>query len=55
MIPYACEEDCDPAPCCFDGTDLSVVAPVWSGRTMGGNGIRDFTASVGVTAFENEA
>ncbi len=52
--PYACEEDCNPAPCCFDGTVCRWLHQF--GRPYYGlKWYRDFTASVGVTAFENEA
>ena len=52
--PYACEEDCDPAPCCFDGRICRWLHQF--GRPYyGWKWYRDFTASVGVTAFENEA
>ncbi len=51
--PYACEEDCDPAPCCFDGRICRWLHQF--GRPYyGWKWYRDFTASVGVTAFENE-
>ncbi len=51
--PYACEENCDPAPCCFDGTVCRWLHQF--GRPYyGWKWYRDFTASVGVTAFENE-
>jgi hypothetical protein len=52
--PYACEEDCNPTPCCFDGTVCRWLHQF--GRPYyGWKWYRDFTASVGVTAFENEA
>ena len=52
--PYACEENCDPAPCCFDGRICRWLHQF--GRPYyGWKWYRDFTASVGVTAFENEA
>ncbi len=51
--PYACEENCDPAPCCFDGRICQWLHQF--GRPYyGWKWYRDFTASVGVTAFENE-
>ena len=51
--PYACEENCDPAPCCFDGRICRWLHQF--GRPYyGWKWYRDFTASVGVTAFENE-
>ena len=52
--PYACEENCDPAPCCFDGRVCRWLHQF--GRPYyGWKWYRDFTASVGVTAYENEA
>ena len=51
--PYACEENCDPGPCCFDGRVCRWLHQF--GRPYyGWKWYRDFTASVGVTAFENE-
>lgn len=51
--PYACEENCDPGPCCFDGRICQWLHQF--GRPYyGWKWYRDFTASVGVTAFENE-
>ena len=52
--PYACEENCNPVPCCFDGRFCRWLHQF--GRPYyGWKWYRDFTASVGVTAFENEA
>ena len=52
--PYACEENCEPALCCFDGRICRWLHQF--GRPYyGWKWYRDFTASVGVTAFENEA
>lgn len=51
--PYACEENCEPALCCFDGRICRWLHQF--GRPYyGWKWYRDFTASVGVTAFENE-
>lgn len=51
--PYACEENCNPVPCCFDGRFCRWLHQF--GRPYyGWKWYRDFTASVGVTAFENE-
>ena len=51
--PYACEENCNPVPCCFDGRFCQWLHQF--GRPYyGWKWYRDFTASVGVTAFENE-
>ncbi len=51
--PYACEEDCDPVPSCCDGAICRWLHQF--GRPYyGWKWYRDFTASVGVTAFENE-
>ena len=52
--PYACEEDCNPAPCCFDGTAICRWLHQFGRPYYGWKWYRDFTASVGVTAFENE-
>ena len=52
--PYACEEDCNPVPSCFDGAICQWLHQF--GRPYyGWKWYRDFTASAGVTAFENEA
>ena len=52
--PYACEEDCNPTPCFCDGRICRWLHQF--GRPYyGWKWYRDFTASVGVTAFENEA
>ena len=52
--PYACEEDCNPVPSCFDGAICRWLHQF--GRPYyGWKWYRDFTASAGVTAFENEA
>ena len=51
--PYACEEDCNPVPSCCDGAICRWLHQF--GRPYyGWKWYRDFTASVGVTAFENE-
>ena len=51
--PYACEEDCNPTPCFCDGRICRWLHQF--GRPYyGWKWYRDFTASVGVTAFENE-
>jgi hypothetical protein len=51
--PYACEEDCNPVPSCFDGAICQWLHQF--GRPYyGWKWYRDFTASAGVTAFENE-
>ena len=51
--PYACEENCDPTPCLCDGKFCQWLHQF--GRPYyGWKWYRDFTASVGVTAFENE-
>ena len=51
--PYACEEDCNPVPSCFDGAICRWLHQF--GRPYyGWKWYRDFTASVGVTAYENE-
>ena len=52
--PYACEEDCNPVPSCFDGAICRWLHQF--GRPYyGWKWYRDFTASVGVTAFETES
>ena len=52
--PYACEENCNPTPCFCDGRICRWLHQF--GRPYyGWKWYRDFTASVGVTAFENEA
>ena len=52
--PYACEENCNPVPSCFDGTVCRWLHQ-FGKPYYGWKWYRDFTASVGVTAFENEA